>query len=72
MKINSIITTANKNGFESYGSFNEGDEQHEILTCTKGKYDGEVIDIYYDFNTGEVFRSEVSTQFANQIPTYVI
>lgn len=64
--INQLISAAYKAGFEVYGSFNEGDSQHEILTCMKGKYDGEVIDLYYDYNTGNVSKIEYSAQFKGQ------
>jgi hypothetical protein len=68
--VNQLIATAAKSGFEVYGSFNEGELQHEILTCTKGKFDGEVIDLYYDYNTGDVAKVEYSTQFKGQQPTF--
>lgn len=68
--INQLIATAAKAGFDSYGSFNEGEFQHEILTCTKGKYSGEVIDLYYDFYTGNLNKVEYSTQFVGQLPTF--
>lgn len=68
--INQLIQVANRNGFESYGNFNEGDVQHEILTCTKGKYSGEVIDIYYNFYSGSVSKVEISTQFKGQEPKF--
>jgi len=68
--INDFIATAAKSGFESYGSFNEGDLQHDILTCTKGKYDGEVIDLYYNYHTGEVSNIEYSSQFKGQQPAF--
>jgi hypothetical protein len=64
-----LINAAFKAGFEIYGSFNEG-EQHEILTCTKGKYSGEVIDIYYNWLSGQVSKVEYSTQFKGQEPTF--
>lgn len=54
--INSLIVQATKAGFDSYGSFNEGDYQHEILTCIKGKYSGEVVDIYYNFDNWRGFQ----------------
>lgn len=68
--LNVLLNQAYKAKFETYGSFNEGDEQHDILTCTKGKYDGEVIDIYYNYYTGEVNRTEISTQFKGQTATF--
>jgi hypothetical protein len=64
--INDFIKTANENGFEEYGSFNEGDQQHLILTSTKGELSGEVIDFYYDYESGEISKIEHSTQFKGQ------
>lgn len=64
--INHLHTQANKAGFETYGSFNEGRLQHDILTCTNGKYDGEVIDIYYDPSNGSVSKVSHSAQFKSQ------
>lgn len=68
-KIQDLLNVAAKSGFELYGSFNEG-LQHEILTCTKGKYNGEVLDIYWDYKTGLVHTVDYSTQFKGQIPTF--
>lgn len=70
LNVNSLISIAAKSGFESYGSFNEGDCQHDILTCTKGKFDGEVIDIWYDYHSGIVSKVEVSCQFAGQVAKF--
>lgn len=70
MNINSLINMAAKSGFQSYGSFNEGEYQHDVLTCTKGKYSGEVIDLYYSFDTGNVSKVEYSTQFTGQVPQF--
>ena len=61
--ISQLIAQAARAGFDSYGSFNEGNLQHEILTYTNGKHSGEVIDIYYYFDTGEVKSIEYSNQF---------
>lgn len=66
---NQLFQLAEKAGFQFYGSFNEG-LQHDIMTCMKGKYDGEVIDIYYDYITGDVKNVEYSTQFNGQLPTF--
>ena len=70
--LQTIINAANKAGFTEYGSFNEGELQHDILTCTKGKYSGEVIDIYYFYETGKVTSALVSTQFKGQEPMFNI
>lgn len=67
--IQDLLNTAYKAGFEMYGSFNEG-LQHEILTCTKGKYSGEVIDIWWNYTTGQVHTIDYSTQFPNQSPSF--
>lgn len=67
--IQSIINQAIKAGFEVYGSFNEG-LQHEILTCTKGEYSGEVIDLYWDYKTGKVHTIDYSSQFKGQSPKF--
>lgn len=70
-QINSLIQIASKAGFDSYGNFNEGEDgQHEILTCTKGKYSGEVVDIWYDYNTGITSKVEVSCQFPGQVAQF--
>lgn len=64
-----LTEIANNQGFELYGSFNEG-LQHDIFTCLKGKYDGEVIDIYWDYNTGEIKSIDYSTQTKGQKPMF--
>lgn len=68
-QIQPLLNLAAKSGFEMYGSFNEG-LQHEILTCTKGKFSGEVIDIYWDYKTGLVHTVDYSTQFKGQSPIF--
>ena len=68
-KIQDLLNVAAKSGFDIYGSFNEG-LQHEILTCTKGKYNGEVLDIYWDYKTGLVHTVDYSTQFIGQLSTF--
>lgn len=68
--VNTLVSHAAKSGFEPYGSFNEGECQHDILTCAKGKYSGEVIDIYSDYQSGNVNRIEYSTQFKGQEATF--
>ena len=67
--IQELLNVAAKAGFKVYGSFNEG-LHHEILSCTKGKYSGEVIDIYWDYKTGLVHTVDYSTQFKGQDPTF--
>lgn len=72
MNIQKLINFIIGLGFEEYGSFNEGELQHDILTCLKGKYDGEVVDIYWNFKTGEVAKIEQSTQLKDQSVTLTL
>lgn len=69
MNINQIATQLHAAGFELYNSFNEG-LQHEIYTCTKGQYNGEVVDVYYNYRTGAVHGVDYSAQFKNQAPIF--
>lgn len=39
---------------------------HDIYTCTNGAFNGEVVDIYYNFENDEIKRIEVSSQFHTQ------
>lgn len=74
--INSLATFISKSGFELYGSFNEdsaGDEikvQHDTYTCNKGKFSGDVIDVYYNYHTGQVHHKEVCSQFTGSQPVF--
>lgn len=71
--INEVSQKAEKNGFTFYGGFNEGqDTQHDILTCLRGRFSGEVIDVWYSYITGVVQRVEISTQFPGQESTFVL
>lgn len=71
LNIKDVLKKAGKAKFEHYGSFNEG-LQHEILTCTKGEYSGEVIDIYWNYYTGIVHTIDYSCQFKGQISKFRI
>ena len=68
--VSKLIAIALNQGFDHYGSFNEEDYQHEILLCNKGKYDGEVIDLYSEWYTGEILKVEYSCQTKTQKPTF--
>ncbi len=74
MQIQKLSDMIQALGFKEYGSFNEEDGQHDILTCTErgNKYDGEVVDLYWDYKTGEVTKVEQSTQFMDQQPTLAL
>lgn len=53
-----------KDGFQHYGSFNEGKLQHDTYTCTNGGVNcGQVVDVYHDWNTGQVSKIESCSQF---------
>jgi hypothetical protein len=70
--VNQLISQAIKSGFESYGNFRTEDDsvQRETLTCTKGKFSGEVIDIDYNYQSGEILKTTVSSQFPVSHPHY--
>lgn len=71
--VNQLTALANKSGFEWYGCYATdlwGANQHEVWTCTKGKYSGEVLDIYYDMLSGDVNHTEVASQFPANHPHY--
>ena len=70
--INSLSTLISKAGFESYGNFRTEDKaiQCEIFTATKGKYCGENIELYYDYNTGVITKVEQYCQFPVNHPHY--
>jgi hypothetical protein len=72
MNVQKLINLILPLGFDEYGSFNEGEMQHDIFTCLKGKYDGEVVDIYWDYSSGEVIKVEQSTQRFNQSPQLIL
>lgn len=57
-------------GFDFYSDFSHHentDERVTILTCTKGKYSGDVVEITYK-NSGIVVKTEVYSQFKASIP----
>lgn len=68
--INEVSAILQKSGFSEYGSFNEGEFQHDTYTCTKGKFDGDVVDVYWNWHSGKVIRVEVSSQFKANKPLF--
>jgi len=36
---------------------------HDIYTCNSGEYKGEIVDIFYNFDTDQVIKIEYSNQF---------
>ncbi len=62
--INEVANKLNQDGFDEYGSFNEGEFQHDTYTCTNGgEYCGQVVDVYYDWHGGQVSKVESYSQF---------
>lgn len=51
---------------------NRPEIMHEIFTCVYGCYDGEVVDLFFDYFTGEIVNIEYSTQFKWQQPKFSI
>lgn len=67
--LNSIINQATKQKFTEYLDTNEfGAYRHLIMTCLKGKHNGEVIDIFY--TDKGVFNIEHSCQFTPNNPKF--
>ena len=55
-------------GFDLYLStkslqYDERNIVHDIYTCTKGIFNGEVVDIHYNIQNNEVKQIEVSSQY---------
>ena len=69
MNIQNLITTANQNNFQDYLDCPHPDRTEYpninclIMTCTKGDYDGEVIDALYNYTTGKIVSISVYSQF---------
>lgn len=77
-ELNSKIRNLESNGFKEYLNtwekitvYGDEDMNHIIMTCTKGRYDGLVVDIYYNENT-KVCWLEYSGQCANADTSVVI
>lgn len=72
--INQIVQYLEKKGFENYGDFRHPDyiEYKEInqlyMTCMKGEYDGDVAEIWYKWENGEIVNKTTYSQFHNCQP----
>ena len=68
MTIQELINKAEKNGFEIYldcphpDLFEHPKTNCIILTCINGKYDGQVIDGFYNYHTGIVTKVSMYSQ----------
>lgn len=68
-QINQITSDLKSKGFQEYGDFSHPDriEYKDInqfyMTCLKGKYEGDVAEIWYNFKTGEVVKKITYSQF---------
>jgi len=69
MKIQNLIKKANQNNFQDYSDCPHPDRVEYpninclIMTCNKGDYDGEVIDVLYNYTTGIIISASVYSQF---------
>lgn len=74
----SLEMKAIKAGFESYSDVSHPDRVEfqnvniSTLTCKKGKYNGEVVEIWYNYYTGVVVYSSVYSQFKDESPKFII
>jgi hypothetical protein len=72
MKNYQLISNLLENkGFELYLStkslnHEEPNILQDIFTCTKGMFNGEVVDVYYDITNNEIKQISVSSQFHTQ------
>jgi hypothetical protein len=65
-KYQRICQVLEDNEFECYLSSKVNDKiQQDIYTCTRGKFNGEVVDVYYNYVSDEVFEMAFSSQFAD-------
>ena len=76
MNINQIIKELEKNGFQSYGDFSHPDSfeykgiNQCYFTCLSGKYDGDVVELWYNWQTGEITKKSTYSQFYNCEPKF--
>ena len=65
-KYQKICQVLENNEFECNVSSKLNDKiTQDIYTCTKGKFNGEVVDIYYNYVSDEVYELAFSSQFDN-------
>jgi hypothetical protein len=69
MKIQNLISVASKNNFQEYldcphpNKFEFPNINCLIMTCTNGKYDGEVVEANWNYKTGKVVSYQIYSQF---------
>jgi hypothetical protein len=64
LKYQKVCQILEDNEFECYVSSKINNKiTQDIYTCTKGKFSGEVVDIYYNYVNDEVYEIAYSSQF---------
>jgi hypothetical protein len=69
MQVQYLISVAQKSNFEQYLDCPHPDKVEYaninclIMTCMNGKYDGEVVEANWNYNTGEVVSFSIYSQF---------
>jgi hypothetical protein len=68
LDINNVSQKLDAKGFDLYLSTKSLKHEqrnilHDIYTCTKGQFNGEVVDIHYNIETGVIHDLAVSSQF---------
>lgn len=73
MHIDKLQAICNSAGFEDYGDFEteEREIRNSIMTCIKGEFSGEVIEIYYNYHTGGIVKVMHYCQFPIGHPHYL-
>ena len=76
MKYSEISRKLESANFDLYLSTSDNPDSpeimHEIFTCLSGRYDGEVVDLFFNWFTGDVVNIEYSAQFQGQQPKFSI
>lgn len=73
-----IESKAYASGFNHYSDFAHPDKVEYprinifTLTCTEGEHNGDVVDVWYNYDTGEIKHVSIYSQFPNTKPTFSI
>lgn len=69
--INQIISDLEIKGFINYGDFAHSDKieykniNQMYMVCLNGNYNGDVVEIWYNFENGEIVKKIAYSQFYN-------
>jgi hypothetical protein len=78
MQLQYLISIAQKNNFQEYldcphpNKYEYPNINCLIMTCTSGKYDGEVLEANWNYNTGEIVSFNIYSQFKGNTAEFKI